>query len=335
MNILITGVAGFIGFHLAKELSKNRKNKVYGIDNLNSYYDLQLKKKRIAYLKKNIKITFHKLDINNFNRLKRLFLKYKITHVLHFAAQPGVRYSISHPMSYIDSNLVGFQKILECCRTNNIKHLVYASSSSVYGLNKKHPYNTNDNTDHPISLYAVTKKSNELAAHSYSHLYGLPTTGLRLFTVYGPWGRPDMALFKFTNAIYKNKVINVFNNGNHKRDFTYIDDVVKAISKIINLPPKHNSSWKKNYNTIHQSSAPYTIYNVGAGKAVKLLDFIKIIEKVIGKNAKIRFQKRQPGDVEITYSNSLALKKNIQFKSSTALEEGVQNFIEWYINIYK
>tara|TARA_B100000886_G_scaffold39347_2_gene24351 strand:+ start:12289 stop:13296 length:1008 start_codon:yes stop_codon:yes gene_type:complete len=335
MKILITGVAGFIGFHLANKLLKIKRYEVHGIDNLNKYYDNKLKKKRINYLEKHTNIIFHNFDINNSIRLRTVFKKHNITHVLHFAAQPGVRYSISHPMSYINSNILGFQSMIDCCKEYKIKHLIYASSSSVYGLNTTQPYKSNHNSDHPISLYAATKKSNELVAHSYSHLYGLPTTGLRLFTVYGPWGRPDMALFKFTSAILNNKTINVYNNGNHKRDFTYIDDTVAAIIKIITIPPKKNNLWRKNSNTINQSSAPYVIYNVGSGRTVKLKKFIKILEETIGKKAKIKYTKKQPGDVDITYSDNSELKRLIGFNPKFSLNEGIRNFVNWYKEIYR
>ena len=334
MRILITGVAGFIGFHVAIKLCKT-KDIIHGIDNLNEYYDVNLKKSRIAHLRKHTNIKFKKIDIENTKDLEKLFKKNQYDYVIHLAAQPGVQYSLTNPDSYIKSNLIGFYSILECCRNFKIKHLVYASSSSVYGLNSKQPFSNNDNVDHPISLYAATKKSNELMAHSYSHLYNLPTTGLRFFTVYGPWGRPDMAIFKFTKAIVNNNFIEVYNNGNLKRDFTYIDDVVNSIIKIRKVIPKENKKWKKNRGSISKSSAPYAVYNVGRGKTIKLNKLIKIIEKTIGKKARIKYKGLQLGDVLSTFSNNQDLSKLIGYKPKYNIEEGLKLFYRWYSNYYK
>ena len=334
MKILITGVAGFIGFHVAKKLSLT-KNIIHGIDSMNTYYDINLKNLRINYLKKNTNINFFKINIENQNSLNALFKKNRYDQIIHLAAQPGIRYSLTNPESYIRSNIIGFQSILECCKKFKVKHFIYASSSSVYGLNRKQPFSTGDNVDHPISLYAATKKSNELMAHSYSHLYNIPTTGLRFFTVYGPWGRPDMAIFKFVKAIKNNTKIKVYNYGNSERDFTYIDDVVNGILKIRNKIPKQNKLWKKDNISIAKSSAPYAIYNVGSGKTIKLNKLIKIIENVVGKKAKIKYESIQPGDVASTISDNKDLIDLINYKPQYDIEKGVKSFYKWYKKNYK
>ena len=339
MSILITGAAGFIGYHLSKRLIKDGFD-VIGFDNLNNYYDKKLKEDRIKELNKvasslNGVFQFEEGDLTNSNQIKNIFKLKKnsnatIKIVIHLAAQAGVRYSIENPKKYIESNLVGFFNLIEECRINKIDHLLYASSSSVYGGNKKLPFLETDNVDHPISLYAATKKSNELIAHSYSHLFELPTTGLRFFTVYGPWGRPDMALFKFTDLIIKNKPIPVFNYGKMKRDFTYIDDVIESIFLLIKKPPKISS--KKNSSNI---TAPYIIFNVGNSKPIDLMNYINAIENILGKKANIKFEEMQPGDLETTYANTEALNNWINFRPSTPINLGVKKFIEWYLEYYK
>jgi len=339
MSILITGAAGFIGYHLSKRLIKDGFE-VIGFDNLNSYYDKKLKQDRIHNLKKIANeeegiFEFEKGDIVNSNQLKDIF-KFKknsfskIKIVIHLAAQAGVRYSIENPKAYIESNLVGFFNLIEECKINKIDHLIYASSSSVYGGNIKLPFLESDNVDHPISLYAATKKSNELIAHSYSHLFNLPTTGLRFFTVYGPWGRPDMALFKFTDLIVKNKPISVFNYGKMKRDFTFIDDVIESIFLLIKKPPVISN----NINSTN-TKAPYFIFNIGNSKPIDLMQYINAIESILGKKANIKFKQMQPGDVESTFANTDALNNWINFKPSTPINLGVKKFIDWYLEYYK
>jgi len=349
MSILVTGSAGFIGFHLCKKLIEN-KYEVIGFDNINDYYDVNLKLDRVKELKnianKNeIKFKFIKGDLTNNEDLKKVFdgenivninpLSNKISYVVNFAAQAGVRYSIQNPSAYIQSNIVGFSNLIEKARINNVKHFIYASSSSVYGGNKKIPFEESDNVDHPISLYAATKKSNELIAHTYSHLFNLPTTGLRFFTVYGPWGRPDMALYKFTHLIMKNKPIKVFNYGNMVRDFTYIDDVIESVYRLISKSPsKENYSDKKNYDSSN-SWAPYKVFNIGNSKPTNLNDYIKAIEKNLNKKADIILEDIQPGDVEKTFADTENLEKWINFKPTTSIDEGIKNFIEWYLSYYK
>ena len=349
MTILVTGAAGFIGFHLCKKLIENNLE-VIGFDNLNDYYNVNLKIDRIKELNKITKknkgsFSFEKGDLTDIGFLKKIFnyknisksnyLEPKITHVIHLAAQAGVRYSIENPSDYVQSNLVGFCNLIEESKKNNIKHFIYASSSSVYGGNKKMPFLETDNVDHPISLYAATKKSNELIAHSYSHLFNLPTTGLRFFTVYGPWGRPDMALYKFTDLIFKNKPIRVFNHGNMVRDFTYIDDVIESIIFLIDkLPSKENYSINHNYNSSN-SWAPYKVFNIGNSQPINLNKYIKAIEENLNKKAIIISENMQPGDVEKTFANTQALEKWINFKPSISIEEGVKNFIKWYLSYYK
>ncbi len=317
MNILVTGCAGFIGFHLCEQLSKNKKNFVVGIDNLNSYYDVRLKRTRLKQLNRFKNFQFNKIDIQNKNQLEKVFKikKYKI--VIHLAAQAGVRYSIDHPESYISSNLMGFYNIIDVSRKNKISKFLYASSSSVYGSQKKFPSNEMDNTNNPLSLYAATKKSNELIAHSYFNIYGFKSIALRFFTVYGPYGRPDMSLFKFTKSIYENKKIELFNRGNHTRDFTYVSDVVTAIIKLTKL---------KKFN--------FEIFNISSSNPQPLKYFLKIIEKEIGKKAKINYKKMQLGDVLKTHGNSNKLKKYTGFAPKVNINEGISLFINWYKKYY-
>ncbi len=320
MNILITGSAGFIGYHLTKKIL-NKKIKVIGLDNINSYYDTNLKKNRIRELKKNKKFFFYNIDICEFRKLNNLILKKNIKIIIHLAAQAGVRYSIKNPRTYFDSNLQGFFNILETSRLNNIKHLIYASTSSVYGDTKKFPLSEKDSTDYPLSFYAATKKSNEVMAHSYSFIYKIPTTGVRFFTVYGPFGRPDMALFKFTKKIINDQSIELFNNGNHIRDFTYIDDIVDGVFSLIKKPSK--------------KSIPYEIFNIGNGSPKKLLDYLKYIEKNLDKNTKIKKLPLQVGDIVKTHSNINKLNKFTGYKPKTNIKIGIEKFIEWYKDYYR
>ena len=329
----VTGVAGFIGFHLSKRLLEEGCT-VIGLDNLNNYYDVTLKKARLAIIEKNVRFKFVYADLQDKETLKRVFKENKIDIVVNLAAQAGVRYSITNPDVYIQSNIIGFINILEVCRYNNIEHLVYASSSSVYGMNVNMPFSVHHNVDHPISLYAATKKSNELMAHTYSHLYRLPTTGLRFFTVYGPWGRPDMALFLFTDALMKDKPIKVFNNGKMKRDFTYIDDIVEGVVRLLNNPPKENKNWDKEKADPGTSSAPFKIYNIGNNKPVDLMEFIKTLENKIGKKAKKEFLTLQAGDVPMTYADIDDLIEDVGFRPNTSIDEGVGKFVDWYKEYY-
>ena len=332
MNILVTGCAGFIGFHLTKALLANG-NTVVGLDNLNNYYDVSLKKNRLKKIvDKNF--TFIKADLDQSNKINEIFSESKFDSVINLAAQAGVRYSLKNPMAYINSNVVGFMNILEACRNYQTKHLIYASSSSVYGMNTSKPFSVTHNVDHPVSLYAASKKSNELMAHTYSHLYGLPTTGLRFFTVYGPWGRPDMALFLFTKAILEGKAIKVFNNGEMQRDFTYIDDIVEGILRLLNVPAKSNPNWNGDTPDPSSSSAPYKIYNIGNNSPVKLEYFISVIESSLGIKANKEYLPIQPGDVESTFADIDGLYEAIRFKPKTSIEVGVDNFIKWYKDYY-
>ncbi|MBV1817948.1 NAD-dependent epimerase [Clostridium cochlearium] len=332
-NYLVTGAAGFIGFYLSKKLLK-QGCRVIGIDNINDYYDVKLKEDRLHILKQNDNFTFHKIDLKDKEKIDNLFSKYKFDYVINLAAQAGVRYSIKNPYAYVDSNLIGFVNILEACRNNPVKHLLYASSSSVYGGNKVAPFSTNHQVDHPVSLYAATKKSNELMAHTYSHLYKIPTTGLRFFTVYGPWGRPDMAYFSFTKNILSGKPINVFNHGKMERDFTYIDDIVEGIYKLIPLAPKANPTWDETKDDLSSSFAPYKIYNIGNNQPVKLMKFISVLEDKLGIKANKNYMDMQPGDVLRTYADVSDLEKDIGFKPSTSIEEGLEKFVNWYKNYY-
>ncbi len=326
MNILVTGAAGFIGFHLSKRLLAENYH-VIGVDNLNDYYDVRLKNERLKQLENNDKFTFYKVDIADAEGLNKIFERHSIPIVINLAAQAGVRYSLTHPHSYVHSNLVGFVNILEACRHYQVEHLLYASSSSVYGANSKTPFSTQDSVDHPVSIYAATKKANELMAHTYSHLFNIPTTGLRFFTVYGPWGRPDMAYYSFTKDIIEGNPIKVYNNGDMRRDFTYIDDIVEGIVKLLDHPPEPDSNRDLNPSTSH---APYKIYNIGNNSPVKLMDFIQTLENLIGKKAKIDFLPMQPGDVKETYADITDLQKAAGFSPAIPLEIGLGYFVDWY-----
>ena len=333
-RILVTGAAGFIGYHLSKKLIENG-NYVIGIDNMNSYYDVQLKKNRLNSIYKSSRFktkywTFKEIDIQNNLLLEKLFLESKPNIVINLAAQAGVRYSLENPKSYINSNIVGFQNIIECSKKYGIKNFIYASSSSVYGGNKKIPFSENDPIDHPCSLYAATKRSNELIAHVYSHLYNLPCTGLRFFTVYGPWGRPDMAPMLFTNAIFSNNPIKIFNHGKMSRDFTYIDDVIEAIIKIINKPAVSDIQFNKIKPNPSSSWAPHRIFNIGNSSRVLLMDFIEILENEIGRKVKKEFLNMQLGDVKDTLSDTSKLQTWINFEAKTSLKNGIKEFIKWY-----
>tara|TARA_R110001583_G_scaffold7158_4_gene35632 strand:+ start:22637 stop:23650 length:1014 start_codon:yes stop_codon:yes gene_type:complete len=334
VKFLVTGAAGFIGFHVVQRLCE-QGHEAIGIDNLNDYYDVNLKLARLNELKKYNSFRFIKLDLADREGIAQLFAQEKFNRVIHLAAQAGVRYSIDNPMAYADSNLIGHLTILEGCRNNNVQHLVYASSSSVYGLNSKIPFATSDSVDHPISLYAATKKSNELMSHTYSHLYDIPTTGLRFFTVYGPWGRPDMALFKFTKAIVNGDSIDVYNNGDMRRDFTYIDDIVEGIIRIQDIIPQKNNDWSVEGNSAATSSAPYKIFNIGNGNPVKLLDFIQSLESSLGVTANKNLMPMQPGDVYQTYADVDDLFKVTNYKPSMSVEKGVEEFVCWYKKFYQ
>lgn len=331
MKILITGAAGFIGSTLAKKLLA-KGHEVVGIDNLNDYYDVSLKEDRLKQIEG---MTFYKVDMVEREAINTIFENEKPQVVVNLAAQAGVRYSIENPMAYIDSNIVGFMNVLEASRHNDIKNFIYASSSSVYGANESYPFSVHDNIDHPLSLYAATKKSNELMAHTYSNLYDIPTTGLRFFTVYGPWGRPDMALFKFTKNIIEGKPIDVYNNGDMLRDFTYVEDIVEAISRLVEKPAKRNPQWSGKTPDPATSFAPYEVYNIGNNSPVKLLDFIEAIEEHVGKKAIKNMMPLQPGDVPATYANVDALYNAVDFKPETAIKDGVGEFVKWYVDYYK
>lgn len=328
MNVLVTGVAGFIGYFVAKRLLADGHN-VYGIDNLNDYYDTSLKKDRLEQLIPHASFKFTQLDLADRHGMEVLFHERSFDRVIHLAAQAGVRYSLQNPHAYADSNLIGFVNVLECCRHSKIEHLVYASSSSVYGANRTVPFSVADNVDHPVSLYAATKKANELMAHSYSHLYDLPTTGLRFFTVYGPWGRPDMAYFKFVNAIASGQPIQVYNHGKMQRDFTYIDDVVEGIVRVMDYLPKPLA------NQEFSTSAPYKVYNIGNHNPVSLMRFIEVIEQALGIVAVKEMMPMQPGDVTTTYADVAELADDVGFAPNTPLEEGIQKFVIWYKNYYQ
>lgn len=352
-KILITGTAGFIGFHLAKRLLE-RGDTIVGLDSINDYYDVNLKYARLSDtgIEKNIQhgtlsqslvydnYSFIKLKLEDRENVQKLFENEKFDKVVNLAAQAGVRYSIENPHAYIDSNIIGFMNILEGCRHNSVKHLVYASSSSVYGLNKKMPLSTSDNVDHPLSLYAATKKSNELMAHTYSSLYNLPTTGLRFFTVYGPFGRPDMALFLFTKAILEDNPIDVYNYGNMIRDFTYVDDIVEGIVRVVDNAPKTSEAKSRKPEDIDldpstSPAAPYSLYNIGNSSPVNLMDFIEAIEDTLGKKAKKNMMEMQAGDVPATHADVSRLIKNMDYKPDTSIKEGVRKFVEWYRKYYE
>lgn len=333
-QVLVTGAAGFIGFHLSKRLLQ-AGYAVVGIDNMNDYYEVSLKESRLNLLKETEGFEFKQLSIGDKGQLDQLFKDYGFSFVVNLAAQAGVRYSITNPQAYIDSNIQGFINILEACRHNKPQHLVYASSSSVYGANTKMPFSVHHNVDHPLSLYAATKKANELMAHTYSSLYNLPTTGLRFFTVYGPYGRPDMALFLFTKAILEGKPIDVYNHGKMKRDFTYVDDIVEGIVKLLPEAPVGNKSWSGDNPDPDTSFAPYRVFNIGNNKPVELMRFIEILEDKLGKKAVKNFMPIQPGDVPETYADIEALEKAVDFRPSTFIEEGIGNFVDWYLEYYK
>jgi UDP-glucuronate 4-epimerase len=333
MRILVTGSAGFIGSALCIQLLK-KGYRVVGIDNHNDYYDPNLKEKRLGRHINHPEYTHIRMDIEDQKAVDSVFAKYGFDGVINLAAQAGVRYSIENPLAYVKTNIVGFTHILEGCRHNNVGHLVYASSSSVYGSNTKMPFSIHDNVDHPLSLYAASKKANELLAHTYSHLYRLPTTGLRFFTVYGPWGRPDMALFKFTKAILSGEKIQVFNFGKHRRDFTYIDDIVEGIIRVLQSPAKPNYEWKGDDPDPGSSTAPWRVYNIGNNKPVDLLDYIEAIEKSLKIKAKKEFLPLQAGDVPDTYADVQDLIKEFDFKPKKSMNEGVKNFIDWYLKYH-
>jgi UDP-glucuronate 4-epimerase len=334
MKILVTGAAGFIGFHLTQKLL-SQEDEVVGLDNINDYYDLSLKESRLKLLKEKSNFSFYQLDLADQEGIEKLFQDHQFDIVVNLAAQAGVRYSLKNPRAYINSNIVGFTNILEGCRHSQVKHLVFASSSSVYGANIKIPFSVQDHVDHPISLYAASKKSNELMAHAYSHLYKLPTTGLRFFTVYGPWGRPDMAYFLFTKAILSGEPINIFNYGKMQRDFTYIDDIIEGLIKVMNKIPQPNANWSQKNPDPGTSKAPYKIYNLGNNNPVELLHFIEVIESCLGIKAKKNLLPMQPGDVPITYADVDDLIKDVGFKPDTPIEVGIKNFIDWYRNYYQ
>ncbi|MGQ0658243.1 MAG: NAD-dependent epimerase [Chromatiales bacterium] len=334
MKILVTGAAGFIGAALSGRLL-DRGDEVVGLDNLNDYYDVSLKEARLNRLQGRPGFRFHKLNIADRVAIADLFESERPQRVMHLAAQAGVRYSLTHPHAYVDANLVGFVTILEGCRHNGVEHLVYASSSSVYGANTRMPFSVHDNVDHPVSLYAATKKANELMAHTYSHLYGLPTTGLRFFTVYGPWGRPDMSLFLFTRSILAGKPIEVFNYGNHRRDFTYIDDIVEGVVRTIDHLAPPNPQWSGDVPDPGTSRAPYRLYNIGNNNPVHLLHFIEALEQCLGRKAERNLLPLQPGDVPDTYADVKDLVADVDYQPATPVEQGIARFVDWYRDYYK
>ncbi|HCM7227210.1 TPA: NAD-dependent epimerase [Klebsiella aerogenes] len=332
MKFLVTGAAGFIGFHVCKRLLE-AGHEVVGIDNMNDYYDVSLKQARLDLLKAPL-FSFHKIDLADRVSMEQLFATEKFNRVINLAAQAGVRYSLENPHAYADANLMGFLNILEGCRHTKVEHLVYASSSSVYGLNRKMPFSTDDSVDHPVSLYAATKKANELMAHTYAHLYGIPTTGLRFFTVYGPWGRPDMALFKFTKAMLEGQCIDVYNYGKMKRDFTYIDDIVEAVVRVQDVVPQPNPVWTVEGGSPATSSAPYRVYNIGNSSPVELMDYITALEEALGMEAKKNMMPMQPGDVLETSAETQPLYDLVGFRPQTTVKQGVKNFVDWYKDYY-
>jgi len=334
MKILVTGAAGFIGYHVATKLLSEGKE-VIGIDNLNDYYDVSLKENRLKLINNHPNFHFEKVSLEDRREIEQIFNVYNPQIVINLAAQAGVRYSLTNPYAYIDSNIVGFMNILESCRHHKVQHLIYASSSSVYGLNTKMPFSVHNNVDHPVSLYAATKKANELMAHTYSHLYGLPTTGLRFFTVYGPWGRPDMALFLFTKAILEGNAIKVFNHGKMQRDFTYIDDIVEGIVRLVDRTAKPNENWSGIAPDPGTSIAPYKIYNIGNNNPVKLMDFIEAIEAKLGIEAIKEYLPIQAGDVPATYADVDDLIRDVGYKPNTSIKDGIGSFIDWYRDYYQ
>lgn len=327
--ILVTGAAGFIGFHVAKRLLRNGRD-VVGLDNMNAYYDPALKESRLEKLAKFNRLRFIKLDVADREGVASLFKEHRFPHVVHLAAQAGVRRSLVDPFAYVDANLTGFATILEGCRHNGCRHLLYASSSSVYGSNTKMPFSVHENTDHPLSLYGASKKANELMAHAYAHLFGIPMTSLRFFTVYGPWGRPDMAMWIFATAILAGEPIRLFNNGNMRRDFTYIDDVVESVVRLVDRPPTGSPAFSATSPDPASSTAPWRIYNIGNNKPVELLEVVRLLEETIGKKAKRELVPMQPGDVPATYANIDDLMRDIGFRPSTPIAEGIARFVEWY-----
>jgi UDP-glucuronate 4-epimerase len=334
MNILVTGAAGFIGYHVSLQLLE-RGDSVTGIDNMNDYYDVSLKKSRLSLLEPYERFTFIRADIADRGAMEEIFRKGEFDMVVNLAAQAGVRYSLINPHSYIDSNIQGFLNILEGCRHHDVKHLVYASSSSVYGANETMPFSVHDNVDHPLSLYAASKKANELMAHTYSHLYNLPTTGLRFFTVYGPWGRPDMALFLFTDAILAGRPIKVFNYGKHRRDFTYIDDITEGVLRTLDHVAEPNPDWSGFKPDPGSSRAPWRVYNIGNSKPVELMDYIAALEKELGRITVKEYLPLQPGDVPDTYADVDQLVRDVHYKPETTVEEGIRRFVAWYRGYYK
>ncbi len=332
-KILVTGAAGFIGSHLCHRLLAEG-HRVTGLDNLSDYYDVSLKKDRLKRMEGEPDFHFVKMDLVDRNHLSKLFSQERFDIVAHLAAQPGVRYSIKNPHAYINSNIVGFANILEDCRHNGVKHLVYASSSSVYGANESVPFSVHDNVDHPLSLYAASKKANELMAHTYSHLYDLPTTGLRFFTVYGPWGRPDMAYFLFTRAILEGEPIDVYNHGKMRRDFTYIDDIVEGVVRVLDQPAAPNPNWDGKCPDPGTSKAPWRIYNIGNNNPVELMDFIRTIEEALGVKAEMKKMSMQPGDMLETFANIDSLAEQADFRPTTSIQEGIHAFVDWYREYY-
>lgn len=332
--ILLTGAAGFIGYHVSRRLLE-RGDEVVGIDNINDYYDPKLKEARLAMLREFPKFRFERVDVADREKMPAIFEREKPKRVVHLAAQAGVRYSLTHPFAYTESNITGFLNILEGCRAVRVDHLVYASSSSVYGANTKQPFSEHDNIDHPVSLYAATKKANELMAHTYAHLFAVPSTGLRFFTVYGPWGRPDMALFKFTRGILAGESIQVFNHGNMIRDFTYIDDIVEGVVRVLDHPPSGDASWDGAAPDPARSYAPYRVFNIGNNRPVQLLEFIHTLERCLGKKANMELLPIQPGDVVSTMADVSELERAVGFRPRTSIEDGIKAFVAWYKKYYQ
>jgi UDP-glucuronate 4-epimerase len=334
MKILVTGAAGFIGFHTAQKLL-GRGDEVVGLDNLNDYYDVRLKLARLEILKQGPKFKFVKLDLADRDGMGRLFAEEKFHRVINLGAQAGVRYSIQNPLAYVDSNVVGFANILEGCRHNGVEHLVYASTSSVYGANTRMPFSVHQNVDHPLSFYAATKKANELMAHTYAHLYSLPVTGLRFFTVYGPWGRPDMALFLFTRNILAGKPIDVFNHGHHRRDFTYVDDIAEGVVRACDRVAVGNHAWDSDAPDPGSSRAPYRLYNIGNNQPVELLRYIQVLEECLGRKAEMNLLPLQQGDVPDTWADIDDLQRDVAYTPATPVEVGIRRFVDWYLQYYK
>jgi UDP-glucuronate 4-epimerase len=333
VNVLLTGAAGFIGFHVAQRLLADGHD-VVGLDNLNDYYDPALKQARLDRLLPHARFTFERADVSDRGAMPEAFRRHRPARVVHLAAQAGVRYSLQNPHAYVDANLVGFVNVLEGCRHQGVEHLVFASSSSVYGANMRLPFSVHDNVDHPLSLYAATKKANELMAHTYAHLYGLPCTGLRFFTVYGPWGRPDMALFLFTKAILEDRPIDVFNEGRMQRDFTYVDDVVEGVVRVLGKPPAPDPAWSGDHPDPGTSRAPYRLYNIGNDRPVELLRYIEVLEHCLGRRARMNLLPMQPGDVPATRADVADLERDVGYRPRTTVEEGVARFVEWYRAYY-